>query len=286
MTEKSVWAKPFVRWAGGKKQLLPQLLPLLGVVRFERYMEPFLGGGALFFALANRKQIGTSILNDSNSELMDLWQSIQNRCQELIKAVEQLLAEHPVSEEGYYAVRSSEPEEMVDRAARTLYLNRTNFNGLYRVNKDGGFNAPYGRWPEDRLPTVLNKTRLEACSKSMHEVGTLLTNVGFEKSFPDDVGPGDLVYMDPPYIPVTSTSFADGYTRDGFSLQDHERLAKTFLELTEKGATVILSNSDTPLTRKLYEGFRILEVQGRRNINSKGDARGPVSEVIVLGQRG
>lgn len=261
------------------KHLLP-LMDRLG--RYHRYFEPFVGGGAVFFSLQARQKFEWARLNDINRDLIDLYWWIQRHPDQLIVSLRGFLEKYPISEENYLRVRdmrSTETDPLID-AVTTLYLNRTCFNGLFRVSKSGKFNAPYGRWPEDKLPTVLDADNLMACSRALS--GVVLSYCDFEAAV-EDASTGDLVYFDPPYIPVKSDSFGNGYTKDGFSFADQRRLAALFTSLSERGVGVIASNSDTPVTRELYAGHRIIEVQARRAINSKGDGRGPVGELIIVG---
>lgn len=278
-------ARPFVKWAGGKRQLLKHILPLIDRPgQYRTYYEPFIGGGSVFFAMANRQKMQSSWLNDLNEELMNVYRSIFFTPEGTIAALGELLKNRPISEENYYAVRDWVPGSTADHAARTIYLNKTAYNGLYRVNKSGGFNAPYGRWDPEKLPTVLDAENIRAAASVMTAVGARFTSMDFEAAVVA-AGVGDLVYFDPPYIPVKSDSFGKGYTKDGFSEEDHRRLARVFAELVDRGAAVVASNSDTKLSRELYKGFRIIEIQARRNINSKGANRGPVGELLIVGQK-
>jgi len=278
-------ARPLLKWAGGKSQLLSQLLPLIDRPgQYRTYYEPFVGGGAVFFALAARNKMQAAWLNDLNAELMNVYRTVAFDPEWLLKALEELLEEYPISEDDYYAVRELEPTTDDDCAARTIYLNKTAFNGLYRVNKDGKFNAPYGRWPADKLPTVIDEPNIRAVHAVLDGLQARTTSLDFEAAVMA-AGAGDLVYIDPPYLPVKADSFGKGYTSSGFSMEDHERLARVFGELVDRGVAVVASNSDTPAARELYKGFQIIEVEARRSINSKGDGRGPVGELIIVGQR-
>ena len=279
MSEKV--AKPPVKWAGGKRQLLKHIVPLVDKPgKYGTYFEPFVGGGAVFFALHARQKFVNAFLNDANQELMDLYWALSRSASHLVQRVRHLLDSHPISEESFLHVREWSPTTPYDKAARFLYLNKTAYNGLYRVSKSGKFNAPYGRWPEDKLPTVLDADNLVACGKALQSA--TLSSFDFEQAVSNATA-GDLVYFDPPYVPVKADSFGNGYTKGGFSFADQQRLAALFTSLSERGVGVVASNSDTPLTRELYAGHRLIEVQARRAINSKGDGRGPVGELIILG---
>jgi len=272
-------ARPFLKWAGGKHQLLPQLLNI-----FPRqcgtYYEPFVGGGSVFFEVASRKRInfGRAVLNDANQELIDCYQAVRSFPRDLILQ----LKRWEVNKETFHRVRSMQPEDLspARRAARMIYLNKVCFNGLYRVNKQGQFNSPFGRWP--RPPRPLDAPNLLSCSAVLNRYAALY-NQDFAQAVLD-AQEDDLVYFDPPYVPLNPTSNFTSYTKDGFYQQDQERLALLFRQLVARGVKVILSNSDTPLVRELYHGFEMHEVLVRRSINSKGTQRGGVPELIVVGR--
>ena len=271
-------AHPFLKWAGGKKQLADQLLKLLPR-SFDTYYEPFVGGGALFFALAEAGRFQHAVLNDTNRELMDAFRAVRDFPEELIEQLQRL----PFNQATFMALRDINPKDLspVRRAARMIYLNRTCFNGLYRVNKDGKFNVPWGRYKD---PRIIFPENLHACAKVLNRCASL-----YCRDFSgvvDDAGPDDVVYFDPPYIPLSDTSNFRSYTVDGFTINDHHRLAICFRDLAKRGVTVVASNSDTELTHKLYEGFERRQVMAKRAINSKGELRGPISELIIIGRPG
>lgn len=260
---------PFLKWAGGKRGLLPALTGLLPTTGFRDYYEPFLGGGALFFALSPP----SAHLNDANEELVTCYVVVRDRLPELLEA----LPRHANSEEHFLRVRAQRPERLddVERAARFIYLNRTCFNGLYRVNRRGEFNTPFGRYRNPRLvPTEL----LTAASAALR--GVRLTATGFAEACAD-AGCGDLVYLDPPYVPAGGYADFRRYHREQFRDEDHEALAMLFKDLDARGCHVMLSNSYTPRVLELYSDWRIHEVSTRRNINSVSSRRGPVPEVVV-----
>jgi DNA adenine methylase len=259
---------PFLKWAGGKRALLPVLTPLMPST-YGDYYEPFVGGGALFFALAPAR----AYLNDANEELVNCYAVVRDRVDELLRA----LAEHVNTAEHYQHVRAQRPDDLDDvtRAARLIYLNRTCFNGLYRVNRRGEFNTPYGRY---RNPTLVAEQVLRAASAALQ--GARFTATGYEDACAT-AGAGDLVYLDPPYVPAGGYADFRRYHREQFRDDDHEQLARLFKELDARGCHVRLSNAHTPLVLDLYADWTIHEVTSRRAINSNGAGRGPVREVLV-----
>lgn len=265
---KRAKAQPIVKWAGGKTRLLSELVSRLPS-HFERYFEPFFGGGAFFFAL----QPGQAFLSDVNQELVILYRCVRDKLPSLIKA----LKRHPYEKEHYYWVRSLDPETLteVERAARTLYLNRTCFNGLYRVNRRGQFNVPMGRYSN---PVICDEDKLARASQALKSAQ--LTNAGFDETM-DAPRAGDFVYFDPPYQPLSKTANFTSYTSMSFSEDDQARLAETFRSLADRGVQCMLSNSDTPLIQELYRDFRIDIVLAPRLISRKASNRRPVREVIV-----
>ncbi len=261
-------ARPFLKWAGGKGRLLEQLRPLLPA-RFARYFEPFAGGAALFFDLRPEH----AELTDINSELIDCYRAVRDKVEPVIGA----LKRHRYDETHYYRVRAIDPASLArpERAARTIYLNKTGYNGLYRVNRSGKFNVPMGRYTN---PRVCDADNLRACSAALKgvevQVRDFETQVARARA-------GDFVYFDPPYVPVSDTADFTSYAPGGFGLDGQRRLAALFASLARRGVHVVLSNSDTPLVRELYRGFRIARVLAARNINSRGALRGKVGEVVV-----
>lgn len=266
-------AKPFVKWIGGKRQLLPQLLPvLLKAPSAAAYHEPFVGGGAVFFALRKEGRAIKTRLADVNRELIESYTAIRDNVDEVIIA----LAGHArlSSKEYFYEVRQQKPRTPAKVAARLIFLNKTCFNGLYRVNNSGGFNSPWGR---HKNPLICDETTLRAVSNTL--AGVTLDSGPFEAVL-DKARSGHLVYFDPPYVPVNASAFTE-YSAGGFGAKEQATLASAFRELDRRGARVVLSNSDTPMVRTLYAGFKIDRVLARRNVNTRADRRGPVGEVIV-----
>ncbi len=278
MAEHSITAKPVIKWAGGKQRLLNQFEPLFPAA-FDRYFEPFLGSGAVFYHLWTRSRLcGQAHLWDNNEEIINLYLVIRDRPDALI----QLLRRHKQRHDKayYYAIRGLDRQsvslEPVARAARTLYLNRTCYNGLYRVNSKGQFNTPIGRYVD---PAILHEEVLRAAHQALQ--GTSLRTRDFRAVY-DDARPGDFIYFDPPYHPLSATANFRGYTADSFYEQDQRDLAHLFTRLSDKGCLCMLSNSHTLLVRELYAAFRVEIVHANRAVNSVGNRRGTVEEVVVL----
>lgn len=263
-------AAPFLKWAGGKGSILPQLFKHFPKdVSKRRYFEPFVGGGAVFFALQPRH----SHLFDLNPDLVEAYCVVRDRVEELILA----LGKHSNDPGHFYHVRAQETPRLspVERAARLIYLNRTCFNGLYRVNRSGQFNVPFGRYAN---PTICNAEGLRAASRALQ--GVTVEHADFAEAT-RSARHGDFVYFDPPYVPTSATSSFTAYYSHKFGEEEHRRLARTFADLAERGVLVALSNSDTPLVKRLYGEFRIAPIVARRNINRVGDKRGYVTELLI-----
>lgn len=263
--------QPFVKWAGGKRQLAPAILARLPA-EMGTYYEPFVGGGAIFFAL-KPERFEDAVLNDLNSELMTAYKTLKDPAKG--RKVIALLKGYPHDREFFNKLRAEPSKRAIETTARFIYLNRTGFNGLYRVNKKGEFNVPFGDYTN---PTICDDTNLKSLPKALEKVS--LSNMDFEASVEGAVK-GDTVYFDPPYVPVSETSNFTSYTEVGFGLAQHLRLASLFTRLAEAGVCVLLSNADTPRVRQMYHGFKIESINARRNINSKGDRRGPVPELLI-----
>ena len=268
-------AKPLLKWAGSKRYLLPKILPRLPE-KIRTYYEPFLGGGAVFFALAAERRFERAFISDANEELTDTYRAIAHKPLEVIKH----LSKHVYEADYYYSVRASRPRSLAARAARMIYLNRTGFNGLYRVNKKGDFNVPFGRYTN---PTICDEENLLLASAVLRHSTVAIGGVDFEAAV-KKARKGDVVYMDPPYAPVSKTSNFTSYAKGGFDEAAQLRLRDCFKALDERGVHVLLSNSDTPFVRRLYNGFHISEVKAPRRINSKGAKRGDVTELLISGR--
>jgi DNA adenine methylase len=258
--------RPFLKWAGGKTQLLSEIACLLPTIK-GRYIEPFVGGGALFFELEPKY----AILQDANLELVTTYCAVRDYVEELIEA----LSLFKFEKEEYYRVRDTECYNTVNIAARMIYLNKTCFNGLYRVNSKGKFNVAMGDYKD---PVICDAENLRACSRILQDVDI---RWGDFSSLADIANPGDFVYLDPPYIPVSVTSNFTSYSKDNFPISSHEKLFGIFKTLSDKGVYLMLTNSDTAWTREKYADFNIHEVSANRSINSKGTLRGKVSELII-----
>jgi len=271
--------RPFLKWAGGKTQLLDQFerfLPPAGEVR--RYLEPFAGSGAVFFRVRSLLCPERTILADSNEELINAYAVIQGDVEAVIRQLRRHRKLH--CEEHYYATRERSPSDLrteAARAARFIYLNKTCFNGLYRVNSRGQFNVPMGRYVN---PPILDEENLRAVSAALR--GVTLRRCSFEKTL-DYAREGDFIYFDPPYHPVSSTSYFTAYTQGTFRAEDQRALADLFLKLHRRGCRLMLSNSDVKpiLDLYLHREFHIGRVAARRNINSRADRRGHILEVVI-----
>jgi len=278
MQVRDSMAAPFVKYAGGKRQLLPELFKSMAAFRSHgHYSEPFRGGGALVLAAPAKGFIGAATLNDSNERLIRTYMGVRDEVDEVIA----LLRKHKYNKREFLAERARRIDlcsNDFEVAAWFIYLNRTGYNGLYRVNRAGQFNVPFGRHTNS---TICDELGLRAASKALH--ATMLKSGDFEKAI-KGAETGNLVYFDPPYIPASATADFTSYTKDGFSLGDQERLRDVAAKLKGRGVNVILSNADVPLVRKLYAprfGFSVRRVEARRNVNSKAGKRGPVGEVII-----
>lgn len=271
-------AEPVLKWAGGKRRLVEQYARHLKG-KFGNYHEPFFGGGAVYFWLWSQGKLKSrqTRLSDINPELINFYQVLRSRPDDLIGLMDSHQSRH--SQEHYYHVRQLVPAELepLERASRLLYLNRTCFNGLYRENSKGQFNVPMGRY---KSPRISHPEGLLAASSALSQaVVELAPYLEVEQH----VQPGDLVYFDPPYDPLTSTASFTAYTQHNFSSQDQRELAELFRRLRDKKVKVLLSNSDTPLIRELYKGFRTVEVSAARAINSKADRRQKITELLIIG---
>jgi DNA adenine methylase len=268
-------ATPFVKWAGGKSSLTGAVLRLIERQPYRRFFEPFLGGGAVFFALRPRQ----AVLSDANPELINAYSQVQSNVDEVIKELSLHQAKH--SKTHYYAVRSNPPVDLPARAAWFLYLNRTCYNGLWRVNSKGVFNVPMGSY---KNPRILDAERLRNASKALKRARIVCGD--FEsvvaRARPRPVF-GDIVYFDPPYVPLSKTSQFTSYTKEDFTENDQRRLAGVASALSSKGVRVILSNSETTLIRSLFPDppFTIEVVQMSRAISSVGSRRGKIPELLI-----
>ena len=262
-------ATPFLKWAGGKTSLLPELLKHVPSP-LRRYHEPFVGGGALFFAVAPRR----AVLSDANGELIHCWRQVRDD----VHAVLDALSVHVYDRVRFEAVRALEPLRLpaAERAARFIYLNKTCFNGLWRVNRAGRFNVPFGRY---KNPTFHHPGLLLRASRALR--GVQIHRAPFEIALQRAL-PGEFVYLDPPYDPVSETASFTSYTRNAFTWADQERLAAECAALDRRGVRFLLSNSATPRIRALYRAFEQRLVRAPRHISCKGERRGRVDELLVF----
>ncbi|HNS95816.1 MAG TPA: DNA adenine methylase [Polyangiaceae bacterium] len=263
------FAKPFVKWAGGKRKLVPLLLRHAPKT-FGTYHEPFVGGGALFYALRPSR----AVLTDANARLVRTYRGIRDD----VEGVIERLRSYPHDHDFFMKLRKTKVDEGSDAdvAAWFVYLNKTGFNGLYRVNRNNEFNVPFGDQPN---PTICDEDNLRACSRTLRQTDIEVQDFSEVLT---RARKGDLVYFDPPYLPLSASSSFVAYTQGGFGPQDHERLRDVALMLKRRGVHVLLSNSAHPLVRELYgKHFHIEEVLAARAINSRGDRRGPIRELVI-----
>lgn len=275
-------AKPFLKWVGGKRQLLPEIRDVMPQSSqsdrdnqgFQRYFEPFMGGAALFFDTQPKR----AHLSDVNEELVNCYLCVRDTPEALIEA----LGHHYYDEDYYYHIRNLDRDQEayaalspIARAARLMFLNRAGFNGMYRVNSKGAFNVPFGRYSN---PTIVNAPLIMAASRALSSAhiscsGYLHVEMAAEA--------GDFVYFDPPYMPLSKTAHFTRYAKDDFTYEDQVRLAKTCQTLHDKGVRFVASNAYHEDVKALYQGFEIKEIKARRAINAKADGRQPISEALI-----
>jgi len=273
--------QPFLKWAGGKRQLLPEIRKYYPK-NYNTYYEPFVGAGAVLFDL----QPTSAIINDTNTELINVYKVIRDS--EKLEALINDLKRHENDPDYYYEIRNLDRKETYKnledykKASRFIYLNKTCFNGLYRVNSKGQFNVPFGKY---KNPDYINEAVLRNVHEFLNNNAIEILNQDFEIAV-ENASYGDFVYFDPPYHPISKTSSFTSYTDTGFSENDQKRLRDTFNKLYEKGCYVLLSNSNSEFIHDIYseiEGVQIIKVGANRSINSKADKRGKVEEVLIIG---
>lgn len=263
---------PIVKWVGGKRQLMFELLENIPK-SYNRYFEPFIGGGALFFEL----KPNNAYISDMNEELINLYQVVRDNVEELIKD----LQKHDISKEYFMQIRNIDRTKKyqnwsdVKKASRFIYLNRTCFNGMYRVNSKGEFNVPFGNY---KNPRIIDENNLINCSNLLQK--TEIKNADFSKIL-NYIQKGDFVYFDPPYVPLNETSSFTSYTKDGFDIDMQFKLRDICDELDSMGVKFMLSNSDTKLVNELYANYEIKKVFASRQINANPNGRGKITEVLV-----
>lgn len=271
--------KPFVKWAGGKRQLIPILNKNLPKT-FGTYYEPFLGGGALLFHILTDRNAQKCSISDLNSDLVLTYTTIRNRIDELISSLKNHEKNYQKdSKTYYYSVRESNPRSEIGKTSRLLFMNRTCFNGLYRVNSKGKFNVPLGRYTN---PNIVNEENLRSVSAILQSSKVAIKCRDFE-SVLRDAKKEDLVYFDPPYQPVSQTANFTSYTNKSFTYEDLNRLAELCLKLDSKGCKVLLSNSDSKEVAKIFSDkpWKINRIQANRSINSNSKKRTGHFELLI-----
>ena len=275
MLQKTNNISPILKWVGGKRQLLPSIVPRIPK-SYSTYVEPFLGGGALLFAT----QPKVALVNDVNEELINVYQVVKDDVEELVS----LLKTYDSSSETFYRIRGLDRDvekyaslSDVERAARIIYLNKTCFNGLFRVNRKGQFNVPFGKY---KKPNIVNESVLRGVSKYFNSVDITFISKDYLsvlESIPSD----SFVYLDPPYDPVSETANFTGYAKGGFRRDEQVKLRDACVALDDMGIKFMLSNSATVFIKELYADFEINIVGANRAVNSNGSKRGKVEEVII-----
>lgn len=280
VARQRIEAGPFLKWAGGKGQILPQIEKYFPK-SFKRYFEPFAGSAAVFFHLARQRDSFPAMLVDLNQELINCFVVVRDRLDELVPMLRQHEQKH--NETHYYKVRLVQPDSlgMIDRAARFIYLNKTCYNGLYRVNSHGKFNVPIGSYVN---PKIFDGENLRAVSTTLSDVSLVS---GHFSVVLGSARRGDFIYFDPPYY--TESSGFTGYAvaasgKADFSAIDHMMLKNDVDELVKRGCHVVVSNSDTRFIRRLYKGYEQHGVEARRFINCNGSGRQPVKELVITGR--
>jgi DNA adenine methylase len=272
--KKNKLIAPFLKWVGGKRQLMPAIKELIPK-NYTNYYEPFIGGGAVLFDL----QPKNAVINDFNEELINVYQTIKENPEELISD----LKTHKNESDYFYDLRALDREENfenlsnIKKASRVIYLNKTCYNGLYRVNNSGEFNSPFGRY---KNPNIVNETTIRAVSKYLNTNKITILNGDFEEAL-KGIKKGSFVYFDPPYHPVSASSNFTGYVQGGFDMYEQVRLRDLCNKLNEKGINFLLSNSATQFIEDLYKDYKISYVKANRSINSNAKKRGEIDEVLI-----
>lgn len=271
--------KPLLKWPGGKRNLIPQLVKHVPST-FNQYVEPFLGGGAFLF----HQQPKNAWVNDLNEGLINFYTTVKNTPHQLLDELKS--GKYVNDKETFLHIRSQDREPStltqltpVEQAARFLYLNRTCFNGLYRVNKKGKFNTPYGYYPN---PTIADEENILTVHNFFNTNNIKITQGSYRNVFNNIVGEQNFVYLDPPYVPINVTSNFTSYTSEGFNMEAQTTLMEESLKLVDQNNYVLISNSDTPVTRELYKDFIIIPVQATRRIGADATTRGTVGEILAL----
>lgn len=272
--KKNKLIAPFLKWVGGKRQLMPAIKELIPK-NYTNYYEPFIGGGAVLFDL----QPKNAVINDFNEELINVYQTIKDKPEELISD----LKTHKNESDYFYNLRALDRDDSFDnissikKASRVIYLNKTCYNGLYRVNSSGEFNSPFGRY---KNPNIVNETTIRAVSKYLNTNNITILSRDFEEAL-IGIKKGSFVYFDPPYHPISASSNFTGYVQGGFDMYEQVRLRDLCNKLNEKGVNFLLSNSATQFIEDLYEDYKISFVKANRSINSNAKKRGEIDEVLI-----
>ncbi len=270
--------RPFLKWAGGKRQLVPKIREHLPT-DYNLYFEPFIGAGAVLFDL----QPGTALINDANEELINCYRVVKDHAEKLIAHAKQ----HPNTKKHFYELRSLDREpnfaqlSELERASRILFLNKTCFNGLFRVNSRGHFNVPYSKYSN---PLIVDEVAIRAISRYFNSSKIEMSSEDFEEAL-SGATRGDFIYLDPPYDPISDTSSFTGYNLPSFDRDEQRRLKNVCDDLTRRGCKILLSNSATDFIRGLYRNERrytIVEVTANRNINSMATGRGKIKELLIF----
>lgn len=269
--------RPIIKWPGGKKQLLNEIKKYIPE-NINTYYEPFIGGGAVLFGL----EPDNAKMNDLNKELINVYKQVKNHSSQLIQLLQ--IHEKNHCKEYFYQIRELDRQDTynqldnIEKAARFIYLNKTCFNGLYRVNSKGQFNAPMGRYDH---PHICDEKIIKELSQYLKTHKVKISNIDFEK-FLKNAEKGDFVYLDPPYDPISETSNFTSYNKDGFTKDEQKRLKKVCDDLNRKGVKFLQSNSDSEFINELYKDYKIVKVKATRSINSKADGRGKINEVFIM----
>jgi len=277
--------KPILKWVGGKRQLLDGIMPLIDI-NCSTYVEPFVGGAAVLFAMQPKK----AIINDFNEELINVYKVIKVHPDKLIKKLEVHKKNNAeFASEYFYQIRELDRSEQyhklddIERAARIIFLNKTCFNGLYRVNSAGQFNSPYGKY---KNPNIADSTTIKAISNYLNKNKVKILQGDYKNAL-KGLRKGSFVYFDPPYMPISSSSSFTGYTEGGFSEKKQEELRDECIKLHKKGIRFLQSNSACTKIEELYNDksiFKIVKVKAKRNINSNGEKRGEINEVLIYNE--
>lgn len=270
---------PMLKWVGGKRQLLSDIVPMIDD-KCSMYVEPFIGGGAVLFSMQPSK----AIINDYNTELINVYKTVRDNLEFLLDKLK--VHEEKNSSDYYYEVRALDREVKfkkmsdVEKAARIIYLNKTCYNGLYRVNSAGQFNSPYGRY---KNPNIVNEEVLRAISKYFNDNEVQILNGDYKEAL-KNLENNSFVYLDPPYMPISASSSFTGYTEGGFGYNSQLELKKECDKLTSRGIRFVQSNSDCEEIRELYKCYKIKTVKAKRSINSVAKKRGEITEVLIYNE--